>query len=312
MSEIQTLPNLDYNKQVYDYLKEIPNARKKTTIHSKKTLGEGQAGKTYVSTLKKFPDFEFVLKKMKRNNHADNELEALIFLRDKMLSNEIPAYYVFLYGNYSDGVYKFLMMEKVDRCLDHLMCDHYYSTKWYLDSFRQIAKAVGYLEKYEFNHGDLWNENVMIKWHPNQEGIKEKEKTFDVKFIDFDSAFKNNSLIRFPSLGGGENYRKKFYLGYDLNRYFDAVKYSHDSYIRKRGEYKRKMAKKLRIPIEEVDSDSEIEEENIIFPQEVVDFMVSLPTVDPETFDGVKPNGHPELSAKNVLKLLDELNCEAI
>jgi preprotein translocase subunit SecE len=187
------------------------------------------------------------------------------------------------------------------------MVDYNFNYEWYKKTFYHITNAVALLEKFNFNHGDLWNENVMIKWRPGQEDIPEHKRKFDIKFIDFDSSYMDDSNINNPTLGGGDNYRERFYIGYDLNRYFDALKYTHEKGLKNKVDYRIKKAKKLKIPESELEADSSEEEfdiVNIIYPQKILEFMYSLPTICPEEFEEKYPDGCIELSGKNVLNKL--------
>ena len=278
-------------------------------------LGEGAAGTTYSAYVKprdQFPD-PIVLKEQQRNRFCQNEFEALRYLREQMLTGELPGYFIFMYGCFTSGGQKYIILDKADKNLDDYLATYNINTMTYLRIFYHIAKAISYLEAVEFNHGDLWSENVMLTWQSDQEDVPEEERDFEVKIIDFDAAFKPKTRIINPSYGGADKYRKKFILGYDLNRFFDSLIYSYESYIQKKTRHKKakitrmrrlkKRGKKVQIPRmdEEDSSDREYDNENIIYPQEIIDFMYQLGPSDPNVFDNC-----PDMSGRSVMKMIEE------
>lgn len=309
------LPKTSFDQEIYQHIKSVRRDQKSYMMCDLEHLGEGAAGTTYTAYLKpkkRFPT-ELVLKEQRRNRFCLNEFEALRFLRDEMVAERLPGYFVFMYGCFTSGNKKYIIMEKVDCCLDDYLATYNINTKTYLQIFYNVARAVDYLEKLRFNHGDLWVENVMIKWDPEQEDLDEIDRDFSIKIIDFDSAYKENSQITNPSLGGGNKFRKRFYLGYDLNRFFDSLLYSYTSFIKKKLENKkrkiarmqrlRKRGKNVHVPTlsESDSSDKEFDVENIIYPPAIIKFMQELKPVDPEKFSDRK-----DLSGKVVIqKILD-------
>ena len=309
-------PTVSYNKDLYKYLCGLDNEKKGYIMCDLEVLGEGAAGTTYtayVNPRDRYPG-QIVLKEQKRNRFCANEFEALKYIRQLMLKDELPGYYIFTYGCFTSGGKKYIMLEKADKNLDNFMADNNLSTTQYMYIFYHVAKAVSHLEALNFNHGDLWNENVMVNWRSDCKD--EGSRKFDIKIIDFDSAFKTNSSIKNPSYGGADDYRKKFILGYDLNRFFDSLIYSYESYLEKKSDFKRKKiarakrlqkrGKKVVIPNEdEPDTDDELfDDENIIYPQQIIDFMYCLDPWDPNVFDD-----RPEMSGEAVMKLVLE-KCE--
>lgn len=308
-------PPVEYDKELYQHIKEMRKDEQSYMMCDLDVLGEGAAGTTYSAYVKprdKFPE-QIVLKEQARNRFAVNEYEALSYLRDQMMSGALPGYYIFMYGCFTSGRQKYIILEKADMCMDDFMTEYNLSTKQYLYIFYHVAQAVSFLEARQFNHGDLWIENVMLKWQPNQEDIPVQDREFTVKLIDYDSAFKVSSQIKNPSLGGADKYRKKFIMGYDLNRFFDSLIYSYESYIEKKAEAKekkiaralkqRKRGKNVHVPdINEPDSEDELfDAENIIYPQEIIDFMYQLGPSEPNVFDDC-----PDMAGKEVMRLIKE------
>ena len=200
------LPKFEYNVKLYNHIRTMKQDRKEYMIYNMELLGEGAAGTTYTAYVKpagEFPD-QVVLKEQKRTRFCINEFEALKFLREKMMKNELVGYYIFLYGSFTSGSRKYMILEKLDKGLDEYLTENNVDVKTYLQIFWHIANAVDYLEQFRFNHGDLWIENVMLKWWPGQNG------KFNIKIIDYDSAFKENSQINHPSFGGADDFRDKF------------------------------------------------------------------------------------------------------
>lgn len=307
-------PKVEYEQDLYDYLKSMKDKSKEYNMYELRVLGQGAAGTTYSAYVKpadRFPN-PIVLKEQKRDCHCINEYEALKILRKKMLAGELPGYYIFMYDSFNSGNKKYIVLELADICLDDYLVENDVDTKGYLQIFWHIANAVSMLEDMEFNHGDLWSENVMLKWLPDQEESSDDFR-FQVKIIDFDSAFKKNSRVKNPSYGGADKYRNKFILGYDLNRFFDSLLYSYESYIGKKEQHKkrkiarlrklRKKGKKVKIPrMEDVDSDDEaFDADNIVYPKEIIDFIYSLKPEEPNCFEDC-----PEISGKAVMRKIEE------
>ena len=219
-------PKLRYNENLLKHCSKVkPNDKNYMWINLEK-IGSGVTGTTYTaySTTKEYND-PVILKELERNSYCINEIEALKFLREQMIEGTIPAYFIFMYDYFNSGKYKYIILEKADYNLEEYLVENDFDTKKYLEIFWQIADAVSYLEALNFNHGDLWDENVMISWLPNQDHIPLEKRKFTIKIIDYDSAFKTKSKINHPSYGGASSFRKDFILGYDLNRFFDSLLY---------------------------------------------------------------------------------------
>lgn len=308
------LPQVKYNQELYEHIRTMRRDRKAYMLYDLEPLGEGAAGLTFTAFVKpegQFPD-QVVLKEQSRNRFCNNEFEALKFLREKLIAGEFPGYFIFMYGCFTSGGKKYIILEKADHGLDDYLTEYNADTKTILQIFYHIARAVSYLEKEEFNHGDLWSENVMLSWLPDQEDIPEEEREFTIKVLDFDSAYKSASQIKNPSYGGADYFRTKFILGYDLNRFFDGLIYSYESYIKKKTATKKrtiarlrrlkKQGKKVTIPrMEDPDKEDEaFDAENIIYPQEIIDFMHQLKPRDPNYFKDC-----PEMSGEAVMKAIE-------
>lgn len=308
------LPETQYNRELYDYFNSLPAERKKYSVCELEVLGEGAAGTTYSAKMKQGTYQEqIVLKEQEKTCFCLNEHEALKLLRKNMMEGKLPGYFIFLYDCFNSGKKKYFVLEKADKSLDEYLTENNLETKEYLEIFYHLANAVSFLEAIKFNHGDLWTDNVMLSWQPDQEDIPESQRKFNLKIIDFDSAFMENSQINSPSYGGADKYRKKFILGYDLSRYFDSILYSYESYLKKKLEHKKKKINRLKklkkkgknvvIPsLDESDeSDREFDEFNIIYPQPIIDFIYSLKPNDPNYFKDCE-----RMSGKSVMqKILD-------
>lgn len=288
--------NSFYNPEVLKIIKDTPKEKKKFLVGEMEYLGKGIWGKTYTSYLKKCPDFPIVVKKLKRGTHTINEMEALIYLRNQMLEDKLPHYYNFLYGVYSRDDFQYFILEKVDEMLVDVMELNNWETYWYKNVYGQIIDAVSYLEKLNFNHGDLWDGNIMVNW------IKDVEFP-QIVFIDWDSAYMTGSQFTRPTQGGGFEKRHRFILGYDLNRYFDSVIYCYNSYCKK----KDKLINKLTRRKEDLENHPELEdidEINIIYPDEIIDFFSNrLNCVDIDEVDDNSNLDH--MRAENVKEKLD-------
>jgi serine/threonine protein kinase len=306
-------PKLEYNKAAYEHIKTIKRADKPYMMTDLEVLGKGAAGTAFTAYLKpksEFPE-QFVLKEQKRDKFCENEFEALKFLRDKMIAEELPNYFVFVYGCFTSGNKKYLILEKLDYSLDKYMVEYNLTVETYLCVFYQIAQAVSYLEALNFNHGDLWVENVMLNWRKGQEDVPIEYREFDIKLIDYDSAFMENSTINHPSWGGADEFRTKFILGYDLNRFFDSLIFSYESYIEKKTVYKKAKIAKLKrlkkknnnIVIPSVDdpdsSDEEFDQMNVIYPTEIITLLYEIGPSDPNNF-----NDCPDMSGSSIMQLI--------
>lgn len=295
-----------YDMDVYNYIKSVKPKDKKSILYDLDVLGKGIYGIVYSAYLKSNLEFnkQLVVKQVETNQRSNNEIEALKYLRDEMINGTIPNYYVFLYTSFNIDNCKCIVMEKLDINLDDYMTSNNLTTKEYYDIFYNIANSIYYLEKIKFNHGDLWVENIMLNWEPN-------EKKYRVKLIDFDSSFmENNPLISKPNIGGSKKYRKSFILGYDLNRFFDSIIHSYESYISKKTQNKKSKIARLQkkknknrvIPSLDIDdtSDEEYDIENVIYPKEIIDFFYTLNINSVDDF-----NDNIDMSAINIQKALD-------
>jgi serine/threonine protein kinase len=293
-------PPLKYNQKIYEHIRTLPRAKKPYMMCDLEKISEGGAtGVAFTAYVKPKQDFpeQVVLKQHKRSVHCTNEFECLKYLRDKMLAGELPAYYIFLYGCFTSGSCRYLILEKADKHIFQHFVDYNLSVKIYLQTFWQVADAVSYLEAVKLNHGDLWEENVMLNWNPDQHDIPEEERSFTIKIIDFDAAFQPGSTIKNPNYGGAENYRTKFIIGYDLSRFFDALIFNYEDCVEKKKLYKKELMQKERrakkrknppVPKTETEIDAQVEEEfyeNATYPQEIIDFMYSLKPNDPDHFE---------------------------
>jgi len=214
--------------QLYNHLNKI--TKKKFLIKDLNYLSKGILGKIYTAELRPpFENTKLVLKEISKNSdYVDNEIKALKYLATRMISGDIPYNYIFLYGTFMEDKYKYLMLEKASITLSNLAYDYDISLKEYVKLYYNIGQAVKWLERIEMNHGDLWDHNVMIKWDSKPSEFENVNYT--VKLIDFDSAYKAGVATK-PSLGGSDLHRRKFIIGYDINRLVDAVlaKYCPDT-----------------------------------------------------------------------------------
>jgi len=309
------LPKLNYNKELFAHIRDIRRDQKPYMMCDLEVLGSGATGTTYTAFVKPKERFNepVVLKEQRRDRYCENEFEALKYLRDMMIEEKIPGYFVFMYGCFTSGGKKYIILEKVDYSLDAYMIEYNLSSELYYNIFYQIADAVSYLETNKFNHGDLWSENVMISWLPEQEHLSIDMRKFTIKFIDYDSAFKEKSSINTPTYGGADKYRTKFILGYDLNRFFDSLIYSYESYLEKKTKNKKqkiarlkklqKKNKSIKVPaLDDPDSsDDDFDKQNIIYPSDVIDFMYELKPKEPNHFDDT-----PTMAGEFVKNLLKE------
>lgn len=286
------------NELILEKIQEISKTRKKSMMGDLTPLSKGIWGKTYTGELRCFPGHTVVVKKLVNGTFANNEYEALIYLRDKMLKKEIPPYYNFIYGNYSKDGYRYFILEKADKMLDDVMIDTLQTTEWYKDIFMQLFDAVDYLEKLKINHGDLWNDNLMVRW-----GSGESESP-KLVLIDWDSAFGENTAFQNPTLGGGTIKKKRFILGYDLNRYFDAILYSYNSYQRKKNACIKRFARKVSNP-EEHPEVLEYDNENVVHPKEILSFLKTIEKIITHIDKVDNDTDLSKLSAVNMRKLLE-------
>lgn len=295
-------PTLIFNEDFHALVQKTPLKKKKKLILSLEELGEGAAGTAYVATVKKTKQ-EFVVKELDRYaDNSVNEYKALSLLKGKMINNELPHYYPFMYFSFSEDSFKYIVMEKMDYSLDQFMCDYNFSYDWYKNTFIQIATAVKCLEEIEFNHGDLWEENIMLNWvDPNEE--MSIDRKFTIKLIDFDCAYKNDSSVNKPGLGGCDSYRDRFYLGFDLNRLISSMLYTHRKYLLLKRNNKKSRIKKLKLDIStedlpDNDEDREYDEVNTVIPQEFLDFMKSIKIISDNKLSDNKNTAATTILAK--------------
>jgi len=307
-----TPPPISYDENMYSYIKSIKKDVLEYACCNLEVLGKGASGTTFVANVKpieKFP-LQIVLKEQKITRHSTNEFYALKYLRDRMVARDISGYFIFMYGSFISGKKRYFILEKADMLLDDYFLKYRPEPVRYLSIFYHIAQAVSLLEAVEFNHGDLWSENVLISWETGSgEDVPEKDRPFTIKIIDFDCAYKADANVKNPSYGGADKIRKKFILGYDLNRYFDSLLYSFDDYREKKLENKkrkinklkrqRKQGKKVVVPsIEDSDdSDREFDTENIVYPPEILTFIAELTPAEPNDFTQC-----PGMSGKTVME----------
>jgi serine/threonine protein kinase len=283
-----------YNQEVLSVIKNTPRDKKKGLVSQDlEYLGKGIWGKTYTSHLKKVPDYEVVVKKLKRGTYTQNEMHALIFLREKMLIEELPHCYNFMYGCYSKDKYQYFILEKCDEMLFEVMEAKNWDVSWFKNVYNQIITGVTALESIDMNHGDLWDGNIMVNWDDDYNPT--------IIFIDWDSAFKTGSQFQTPTLGGGYQRRNRFILGYDLNRYFDSVLYNYNSYIEKREKLANK-ALKRKESLEDHPDLHDIDSLNIIYPPEIINFIQILNAVDVDIVENSTDLSH--MSAEKVKNIL--------
>lgn len=323
--DLLDFPKLEYNKELNeffssDFTTSSSAGSKYVTKHTK--LGKGAAGSTYTCSVKNFKDV-LAIKQLKRNDYSLNEYEALCFLKDKMLEGKYPPFYVFMYYSYTQGPFRYLVMEYADKCLDTYMTEYDLSTEKYFEIFEKVTYAVKYLEELEFNHGDLWTENVMLKWDLDEVelDIPEEDRIINIKLIDYDASYATPDKtegynITSPALGAGDDFRTSFILGYDLNRFFDSIYYQYNEFItqkynNKLKKYLKKNPKARNKPIPEDlelssdSSDREFDDCNPIFPDEIIDFIESLDPLDPNDFLALTVEQQKEMSAIHVISILN-------
>ena len=291
---------MDLHLKIIDQIKNIPKQRKKNMMGELTILGKGIWSKTYTGELKCFPGHTVVVKKIKTGTYANNEFEALMFLRDKMINNELPLYYNFLYGVYSNDSYKHFILEKADMMLDTVMELTNHPVEWYKQVYQQLATAIECLENLKVNHGDLWNDNIMVK--NDDSALK-----FRLILIDWDSAFGENTQFCKPTVGGGNFNRKHFMLGYDLNRYFDAVLYSYNSYLEKKDVCIRKLVRKGIENPEKHEKALEYDKENIVYPERIIQFLKELELVAVPIEDVESDTDLTIMSAKNIIERINNI-----
>jgi len=259
--------------QIYDFICKN-NACLDEKICLTDYLGEGMSGTVYAATVSGI-DTTVALKEHEPNPKHDNEVSALTFLRSKMLSGEIPPYYNFFFGQFQSGGLNYLILEHADTPIEKFLMTRP-PVQTFLQIFWLIADAIDRLEKLQFNHGDLWLDNVYVST---------KNGKIEIKLIDFDASYHKESRTTVPSFGGSDYRRHKFVLGYDLNRFFDNLLYSHTEFIRIKKENKLKKlraynrANKTKMTLDEYksdDSDREFDDSNIVFPEQIVLFLQRL------------------------------------
>jgi len=302
-------PERTYSLEIYDHIKK--QREKEKLCSNKKKIGKGAAGNAYIADIKIGDHiYNVILKRQELCSYSINELEALRHLRRQMLASKLPNYYLFMYGDYIHKKYSYFILEKIDIKLEDYLTDYNIFTETYFSVFFQIARAISFLENEEFNHGDLWIENVMLNWKDGQDEKPIEEREFDIKLIDYDAACKNNSKINCPNRGGSVRKRIRFLLGYDLNRFYDALLYTYNDYMKKKLEYKIKNISRRHAEIDEdTPSDIEYDRINIVYPTNIVNFMNSLPLISID-----KLRDHAEMSGENIMtKIIEtakELNIE--
>ena len=281
MIDLPVAPPVYNNREMYDYITSHTN--KDHILSNLKILGEGAAGTTFSANVKKQSE-KIVLKEMKRTRFAKNEQKALTFLREKMLAGELPGYYIFMFDYYISGSNKYLLLEKAKMGIDDYLEMNDLEPKEFYRLFWSIADAVDHLEKIEFNHGDLWSENIMLTF-PNG---KERVNDYHIKIIDYDCAYHKGADIVNPCYGGADKFRKRFILGYDLSRFFDGLMFAYNDMLKKYNRETRKIKSREKC--------AEIWEEylmqNIRYPQSILDFIISLEPNEPNYFkDNVNTSG---------------------
>lgn len=309
------VPGPTFDPHIFEHVQNTKHSQKRYLMCDLEYVGEGATGTTFSAHLKPPEQFPrpIIIKQQRRDKYCDNEYNALKFLRECMLNGTLPGYYIFLYGSFTEGRDKNLIMERADYSMDTYMVKYLVTTKTYLQIFHHIARAVHHLERLKFNHGDLWTENVMLVWNREQKYLPKCQRDFTIKLIDYDSAFMENSPVDTPSYGGADKYRTKFIVGYDMNRYFDALLYSHDSYVKEKEKFKKKHArrinkKKKKNPQFKVDDhcddescEEDYDRDNIIFPPEIIQFMRSLEPKDPNHFAD-----SPNMSGVRIMQLIED------
>lgn len=286
-----------FNLEMFNYLRTIDKKKRNRIITNMEKVGSGVQGTTFLANIKpvdRFPD-EIIVKEHERTPFCENECEALRFLREKMLEKKIPELYIYMYDCFPSGNHKYLLLEKADIGFDDFcLMFNIAPANIFFKIFTQLATAVSYLESYSFNHGDLWSENVMLLFDNNDIRL---DNNFTIKIIDYDSAFMDNSQINRNSQGGADKIRRKFILGYDLSRFFDAIMFAYNGYLEKKQEYKQE---KLENNITEIDdTDLEIDSANVRYPDSVLKFLYSLKYRNENYF-----KSQPEMSGNAVLEKL--------
>lgn len=314
--------NGSWNLEIFNYLKSIPGPKKSTAIDNSKLskVGKGVMGTTYYGELKKYPDFGLIIKKQSFSEYADNEYEALLFLREEMLAGRLPPNYIFLYGAYNTvdvmpnktakKPFKNFILEMADKSFDDYLSSNDLDAPQFFKLLYKIAAAVDPLEKIRMNHGDLWGENIMLVFDmeniPSTSDSDESDEVYEIdlnytiKLIDFDAAFKHGSkTINRPARGGSDNYRTKFYLGYDMNRLFDSIMYNYTVSKQKLERYKKstEYATNKKKAVEWI---QEFNQEHINYPEEVIEFIKTFKYKCP-----TEAHCHlPQLAAENIMRLL--------
>jgi hypothetical protein len=245
-----------------------------------------------------------VFKQQLASDYAENEYEALLYIRDEMIAGRLPPNYVFLYGSYtttkvlpnrSTKLFKNFILEYVDKSLDDFLLDNDITELEYYKLFYKVAEAVDALERVKMNHGDLWGENIMLAFEfPDdydqddpEQTVFESDLPYTIKFIDFDAAYKRGSkVINKPALGGSDNTRNDFYLGYDMNRLLESVLYHHNATQKKIAKYRK--SKQYVFAGEE--SISEIYENSIRYPEGFIQWIKTLGVIEPTRSHRQRPN----------------------
>ena len=288
--------DIDFDIELYNKVQTMPIRQKSTIFKKREKIGKGVSGTVFfMDCILPNHDVPLVLK-IPTSKHALNEIRAHKYLCKKMLSNEIPHYFPLIYADYIYKGKRHVVMERCDgRLYDDVFVEDDLTESQYLDFFYQLADAIECLETIEFNHGDLWTDNIMI-WITD---IRTR-----ICIIDFDASFKKGVCDK-PALGYTNDYRTKFYIGYDLNRFFDEILHYYKHYIKERQKCKnRKRKERLKKQQKEKngsdldESDSEIEQydqDNPKYPPKIIKFIESLPLYNPE-----EPKQWPQMSGNTM------------
>jgi hypothetical protein len=295
------------NAAVTRYLKDHPANKNSPLLKNMELIGSGMRGRAYKSRLPEFPDLRLVVKEQEVGGLAVSEFEALKFLAAKMESGELPWYYIYMYGSYGtlrkiDGKttkMRGVIIERADMTYDEYISEYELTTKQHLELLYKIAYGVDCLEKIEMNHGDLYAWNVMLKLPVTDDtdsqdtAVGAREPLPEVKFIDFDEAFKDHTEFNYILTTSSGKQREDFYVGLDMNRFFDDCCHAHKKFTKKMIEYS-----KIRDPKKRNEEIECLIESSPKYPQEIIDFIYSFNSVDCE--DAYRDM--PHISGENVMK----------
>lgn len=201
-------------KFVIDQLNKAPDkCRTETWLKHKKNIGTGNYSISYIKCIpKSICKYDVVLKlslnkKKIIKKSVDNEIKILNFLNNHDKYN----YFVRLFASYNCKINKATftleIMEKLGLDIVDYVKKHKPSNKWWFDTYIQIIKAIGTLEKLKINHNDVHFGNILM-------GMRNK-----IKLIDFGAATSENSNLkvsapRITTLYGKPD--KYFVLGRDV------------------------------------------------------------------------------------------------